>query len=181
MVASLRLSGFDLLFEDMSKIDTTLLRKRAGIYMITNKINGKFYIGKSKDIAMRLYAYLNKNRLGNNKNVRINRALLKYGYSNFSLTILEFINLKQKKPAKNLTKKRENKDMRRKAFGLKPHDVLTLREDFYIKVFKPQYNMKRTSFNIDREISRTNYDKKITIPFKVKHLIENCLNPKVDN
>lgn len=181
MVASLRLSGFDLWFEDMSNIDMKLLKDRAGIYMITNKINGKFYIGKSKDIANRFYAYLNINRLENNKNIRINRALLKYGYSNFSLTILEFIDLKRKQPAKKLTQRREYRDLIRKAFGLKSHDVLTLREDFFIKVFKPQYNMKRTSFNVDREISRTNYDQKITIPFKVKHLLENCLNSKVDN
>jgi excinuclease UvrABC nuclease subunit len=63
MVASLRISGFDLLFKDMSYIDMKLLKNRAGIYMITNKINGKFYIGKSKDIANRFYAYLNINRL----------------------------------------------------------------------------------------------------------------------
>ncbi|GKE30581.1 hypothetical protein Tco_1445965 [Tanacetum coccineum] len=134
MVASLRLSGFDLFFESMSNIDMSLLRKKAGIYMITNKINGKFYIGKSKDIAVRFYAYLNNNRLENNKNIRINRALLKYGYSNFSLTILEFIDLKQKKPAKKLTQRREYRDLIRKAFGLKSHDVLTLREDFFIKI-----------------------------------------------
>lgn len=181
MVASLRLSGFDLFFEDMSKINNKLLKGKAGIYMITNKINGKIYIGKSNDLALRFYAYLNKNRLENNKNIRINRALLKYGYPNFSLTILEFIDLKRKEPAKKLSQRREYRDLIRKSFGLKSHDRLTLREDFYIKVFKPQYNMKRTSFNVDSEISRTKYEKKITIPFKVKHLIENCLNPNIDS
>jgi len=181
MVASLRLSGFFLFFEDMSNIDMKLLKNRAGIYMITNKINGKFYIGKSKDIANRFYAYLNINRLENNKNIRINRALLKYGYSNFFLTILEFIDFKRKEPAKKLTQRREYKDWLRKAFGLKSHDVLTFREYFFIKVFKPEYNIKITSFKVYREISITFFYKKITIPFKVKHLMENCLNPKVDN
>ena len=109
MVASLRISGFDLLFEDMSKIDLKQLKGKAGIYMISNKINGKFYIGKSNDLTKRLYAYLNLNRLENNKNIRINRALLKYGYHNFSVTILEFIDLTRKEPAKKLTKKQESR------------------------------------------------------------------------
>lgn len=156
-------------------------KAKAGIYMISNKINGKFYIGKSNDLTKRFYAYLNINRLENNKNIRINRALLKYGYHNFSRTTLEFIDLKRKEPAKKLSQRREYRDLMRKFFGLKSHNRLTLREDFYIKVFKPQYNMKRTSFNVDREISRTNREKNITIPFKVKHLIENCLNPKINS
>lgn len=69
---------------------------KAGIYNpgFTNKTTGGIYVGQSIDLRKRFLNYFN--RPGSYMNKRnelvINRALIKYGYSNFSpgLTILEY-------------------------------------------------------------------------------------------
>jgi len=55
-----------------------------------NETNGKFYVGSSQDIARRLRQYYNINHLTKYSGMYINRALLKDGYSSFSLYILEY-------------------------------------------------------------------------------------------
>lgn len=128
------------------------LKDKAGIYMITNNVTKKFYIGMSKDLKGRFYNYLDINRLNMNKSNRLHKALLKYGFSSFSITILEFC-----KPNSSILRKRE---------------------DFYIKVFKPQYNIKRSFFNLDLnlvpQVSRTI---PLVIPLKIKYLLDKCLDP----
>lgn len=64
----------------------------SGIYMIRNKINGKVYIGKTKNFKQRWSQYeydYKKQRTGH-----INRYLLnsmnKYGFSNFEFSVLEY-------------------------------------------------------------------------------------------
>lgn len=67
-------------------------RGRAGVYRWTNKLNGKSYIGSSINLSNRFSVYFNKGYIEINKdNMAINSALLKYGYSNFKLEILEYI------------------------------------------------------------------------------------------
>lgn len=67
-------------------------RGKAGVYRWTNKLNGKSYIGSSINLSNRLHVYFNKAYIEKNKdNMAINSALLKYGYSNFKLEILEYI------------------------------------------------------------------------------------------
>jgi hypothetical protein len=56
----------------------------SGIYKFTNKINGKIYVGSAEDLRIRFKRYFNRNYLKTN-NMLISRALLKHGYSNFSL------------------------------------------------------------------------------------------------
>jgi hypothetical protein len=56
-------------------------RGKSGIYMWTNLINGKRYIGSSVDLKRRLLEYFNANRLLKESSMTINRALLKHGYS----------------------------------------------------------------------------------------------------
>jgi len=58
--------------------------------MWENTINGKRYIGSSIDLRERIYLYFNNNHLLSNTSMYICRALLKHGYSKFSLTILEY-------------------------------------------------------------------------------------------
>lgn len=65
-------------------------RGKSGIYMWTNKITGDIYIGQAVDLANRLKRYFNENYLEKNKSLLISRALMKYGHSSFSLTILEY-------------------------------------------------------------------------------------------
>lgn len=67
------------------------LKNKAGIYMITNKVTKKFYIGMSKDLKGRFYNYIDAKRLERDKSYRIHKALLKYGFDNFSITFLEFL------------------------------------------------------------------------------------------
>ena len=71
---------------------------KSGIYMFENKINGKRYIGSSEDLSFSpAVAYLNINSLIRDNGMQICRALLKYGYPNFSLTILDYCdNLRRK-------------------------------------------------------------------------------------
>ena len=86
---------------------------RPGIYMITNKITTYFYIGQSKNLYNRFLNYFNPAYLKRSPNSRIGRAILKYGYSNFSLTILEYC---------------EKGD-------------LSAREQYYLDTFNPVYNI----------------------------------------
>jgi hypothetical protein len=85
----------------------------AGIYMFRNLVNKKRYVGSSVNIRRRMLEYFNINYLERNKNMPICRALLKYGYSNFSLEILEYC---------------------------LPSDVIS-REQYYLDLLKPEYNI----------------------------------------
>ena len=58
----------------------------SGIYMLTCKINGKRYIGQSKNIKRRLKDH----SYSNNRCPLISRAITKYGRENFEATVLEF-------------------------------------------------------------------------------------------
>ena len=66
---------------------------KSGIYCFINVITGVSYVGSAVDLTRRLRDYfspkfLEKEILKNNS--IIYRALLKYGYSNFRLEILEY-------------------------------------------------------------------------------------------
>ena len=94
-------------------------RNKSGVYRWVNKINGKSYVGSSKSLSNRFSLYYSLNSL--KKEVKgsiiIRRALLKYGCSNFSLDILEYCE----------------------------SDVLITREQYYIDLLKPEYNIKVNS------------------------------------
>ena len=76
---------------DIDKVSILLENKnKSGIYLWTNLINGKIYIGSSVNLSIRLLQYFNTNYLLRNTSMTICRALLKHGYSNFSLTIVEY-------------------------------------------------------------------------------------------
>ena len=88
-------------------------QNKSGLYMWTNRINGKQYIGSSIDLRNRFYQYFNTNNILINSYMAISRALLKHDYCNFSLTILEYCS-----PDKCLE-----------------------REGYCWKLFKPEYNI----------------------------------------
>ena len=62
-------------------------RGKSGVYRWINKINGKSYIGSSVNLGKRLGNYYNLNTISTG-DMLIYKALIKYGYSNFSLEIL---------------------------------------------------------------------------------------------
>lgn len=89
-------------------------RFRSGVYCWTNKISGKSYIGSSVNLSKRLNNYYNYKTLADPKNnMLIYKALLKYGYSNFMLEILEYCE----------------------------KSCLIEREQYYLDLLKPKYNI----------------------------------------
>nr|QDG01228.1 GIY-YIG endonuclease [Scytalidium sp.] len=66
-------------------------RNKAGVYLWTNKLNGNNYVGSSINLSVRFYTYYSLRSLAKS-NRPLERALLKYGFSNFSLDILEYCN-----------------------------------------------------------------------------------------
>ncbi len=91
-------------------------KNKSGIYRWTNLITGKSYIRSSINLKGRLSIYYSKKAILSKLSTRISivySAILKHDYSNFSLEILEYCNI----------------------------DVLIKREQYYIDLFKPEYNI----------------------------------------
>lgn len=86
--------GFPALYKNIDADKDRILKENVGkaaIYMITNKVTKKKYIGKSEDLRGRLVNYFSKEFLERNKGSSlIYRNLLRFGFENFSLTILEY-------------------------------------------------------------------------------------------
>ncbi len=70
---------------------------KSGVYMWTNLSNSKRYIGSSVNLKRIILEYYNVNRFLKMPSVVINNALLKYGYLNFSFSIIEFCEIKDLK------------------------------------------------------------------------------------
>jgi group I intron endonuclease len=83
--------------------------------MFKNLINGKRYIGSSENLNRRFLQYFNINYLIRDNCMQICRAILIYGYSNFSIEILEYC-----EPAKCLK-----------------------REKYYFLLLNPEYNTSK--------------------------------------
>ena len=95
-------------------------KNKAGIYRWVNKVNGKTYIGSSVNLARRFRVYYDLSflsvRLEKAKS-HIYSAILKHGYSNFQLEILEYCT-------------KEN---------------AISREQYYIDLLNPEYNLNSTA------------------------------------
>jgi GIY-YIG catalytic domain len=68
-------------------------KEKAGIYMWTQNESGKRCVGSAVDLSKRLSNYYSIAYLTRFKSMYINNALLHHGYSEFSLSILEFIDI----------------------------------------------------------------------------------------
>jgi Straboviridae intron-associated endonuclease 1 len=84
-----------------------------GIYKITNRLNGKFYIGKSINIKYRFKYHKCPMNFNKYPNSPLYKSAKKYGWDNFELSIIEDID--------NI-------------------DLLNEREIFWISKLKPEYN-----------------------------------------
>lgn len=60
-----------------------------GVYKITNLVDGKFYIGSSKNIEGRWYTHKKELNSGYHNNQHLQRAWNKYGKENFKFEVLE--------------------------------------------------------------------------------------------
>jgi group I intron endonuclease len=94
---------------------------KTGIYQWTHKGSGKIYIGSAVDLSKRLKKYYFSSELKRMDNY-ISRALTLHGYSVFSLTILEFIDISNSN-IKNARK------------------IILEREQYYIDSLLPGYNL----------------------------------------
>lgn len=93
-------------------------KDRAGVYRWVNLDSGKSYIGSSSNLSTRFKQYFNYNHISYPKrNLRIYKALLKYGYSGFRLEILEYCYL----------------------------EILLEREQFYFDTWNPEYNILKVA------------------------------------
>ncbi len=61
----------------------------SGVYIITNKVNGKFYVGSGVSIFSRWLNHASDLKNGNHVNYKLQRAYDKYGFVNFKFEILE--------------------------------------------------------------------------------------------
>ncbi|CCO27456.1 LAGLIDADG homing endonuclease (mitochondrion) [Rhizoctonia solani AG-1 IB] len=89
-------------------------KNKSGIYRFINKLNYNFNVGSSKNLSNRFTQYFNLSYISTVKNdLTISRALIKYGYSNFIIEILEYCDV----------------------------PVLLEREQHYFDLLKPSYNI----------------------------------------
>jgi len=107
----------------------TAVKGKAGIYMWTHKETGKSYVGSAIDLSKRLSNYYSIGYLTRYSNSIICNALYHHGYSKFSLTILEYIDIS------NLSK-------------LEAKKLILEREQFYIDTLKPDYNILKIAGNL---------------------------------
>ena len=87
-------------------------KNKSGIYLLTNLLNKDQYVGQSIDLGKRFTKYFTLSYLKNRNTLVISRALIKYGYANFSISILEYCD----------------------------KDILNEREQYYMDIIKPVYN-----------------------------------------
>lgn len=73
----------------MNKIEFEL-KNKCGIYIITNIVNGKRYIGSSKDLYNRLHEHLHNLKNNKGHNNYFQNSWNKHGEENFIFGILEF-------------------------------------------------------------------------------------------
>lgn len=93
---------------------------KSGVYKISNKINGKFYIGSSVNIHKRWITHkcdLNKKRHANRYLQNVNN---KHGFDCFLFKVIEYCSI-------------EN---------------LQSREQYYIDTLKPEYNLFKTAYSV---------------------------------
>lgn len=119
---------------------------KSGIYCFKNKINGSIYVGSSVDLVKRLKYYFSVNYLRNatlRSKSKIYSSLLKNGYGNFILEILEHCD----------------------------PDQCIEREDYYINTLKPDYNIcPKAGSSLGRITSEDTKMKLSTIAKNRKHI-----------
>lgn len=97
----------------MKKMIISENKGKSGVYMLTNTTTGNIYVGQSTDLSKRFIKYFCLSYIKSKESLIISRALIKYGYTNFSVSILEYCD--------------------------KSH--LIQREQYYLDKLNPEYNI----------------------------------------
>ena len=92
---------------------------KSGIYRWINKLNNKTYVGSGLNLSKRVGEYYSKSELTRNYRP-IHAALLKYGYENFILEILEYCEAYK----------------------------LVVREQYYLNNLNPEYNVLKYAYSV---------------------------------
>lgn len=71
------------------------LRDKMGIYQIVNLIDGKKYVGSSKNLKKRRYDHFIILRNNKHCNYHLQNAFNKHGEDNFSFEVIEFVNTEE--------------------------------------------------------------------------------------
>lgn len=98
-------------------------KNKSGIYKWENKISGEYYIGSAVDLSKRMSEYYRESYIthpSRGKSI-ICYALVKYGYNNFSLSILEYCNRTE----------------------------VISREQYYLDLLNPSYNILKYAYSSD--------------------------------
>lgn len=93
-------------------LNYTLTNQRCGIYIIFNLVNGKRYIGSSKNLYNRINQHYQDLRNGKHHNTHLQASWNKYGEESFTASVLEYCNESDQ----------------------------YLREQYYIDIIQPEYN-----------------------------------------
>lgn len=81
-------------------------KDKSGVYRWVNLINGRTYVGSSVNLSKRFTSYYSYKYLVDPKrNMLIDKALIKYGYSNFKLDIMEYCDRAEVRNRENYFKK----------------------------------------------------------------------------
>lgn len=121
--------GLPAIYLNMKDNKQTILdenKNKAGIYLITNKINKKHYVGKSSNLSNRFYNYFSEGFLLRNNDTKIYNIIRKLGHNNFSLSILEYC---------------AEDDI----------PFLRSREQYFIDIFKPLYNIRKSVVKLNTQ------------------------------
>lgn len=111
------------LLDRMNKVIYKDNNKKSGIYMFTNKLNNKRYIGSAIDLHKRISRYFQNSYLNNSKhqNRLIIKAIKKYGIENFFISIIEYVTINE-------------------------NDLIE-REQYWLDNVKPEYNILKQAGN----------------------------------
>jgi len=73
-----------------------IFKSSPAIYKITNRVNGKIYIGSASDVSRRIIYHKNTLRNKKHTNRHLQAAFLKYGEQNFTFEVIEYLDDKLK-------------------------------------------------------------------------------------
>jgi len=117
----------------------------SGIYMITNVVNNKRYIGQSKNISNRKIHHFSRLRGNAHYNKYLQKAFNKYGENNFIFSVLLYCELFE----------------------------LTKYEQFFVDFFDPEYNILKNCVDSWSGVKRSKEArKKCRNTFKMKYILK---------